>query len=312
MKSVSDMNIKLSQPQLDVTNKTENLKDVEGQFGDHQVKASSGWGLFGRIVLGVVTLGISELVRWAISNGDAPPDANKANQVLGQQQDIPQPPLQLQGSQQDISKSPLQQKSSPPVKQPPQWEGPKPHELGKPVENITQDEMKEAYGLRGTELIAIGEYTAKGGSGFPDYKSINTFLRTEGKETEMGRSKFDFSSPNNSNGKLLTRHIGHMQNGLSKLPDFQGTVYRGARLNQEQIAQYKVGMIITEPAFSSASRSEQVAEGYGGAQFQIESKHGKSIEGMSSFKTEQEVLFKAGTQFRVVANDGYNIQLEEV
>lgn len=298
MKPVGEMSSgKITQGYLDTTQQAQKTGD-NPQFGDYSVKSPSGWGTFGRIVLGIVTLGISELVRWAVSKSEAPKDANRANQALVQDKSEDSPLLH----------QPLKVETKP-VQQQVVWEGPLPHE-SKPVNEITREEMRNAYGVSPRELYALGDYTAKSGSAFPDYKSINTYLRSNGEQTVMGRGTMLVST---TMKKQLDSHVLNMQNGLTKLPDYQGQVFRGAPLSSEQIEKYKVGETITEPSFSSASRSERVAEGYayGGAFFVIESKHGKSIEGLSSFSSEQEVLFKAGTQFEVVSNDGSTIHLRE-
>lgn len=292
MKDLSGIQVRLSQPQLDVSRKAENLKGAEGQFGNHQVKASSGWGLFGRVVLGVVTLGISELVRWAIRKGDAPQDANKASQVLLAKKDISQ----------------SQQKSEISLKQGPQWQGPLPHEA-KPVYEITKNDIKDAYNVKLLELGAIQEYTAPDGPF--SFNPINTYLRSEKPDAA------------NSMTQALNNNIDRMKTGLEKMPDFKGTVYRGTNLSKEDVDKYVIGKEdISEPAFTSTSRSEGVASKYSKGNhiaviFEIASKHGKSVETISQFKEEQEVIFKPGTQFKVTSriqsSDGsMRIGLEEI
>ena len=70
------------------------------------------------------------------------------------------------------------------------------------------------------------------------------------------------------------------------------------------------------PAFSSSSRNKRKAF-HRNSLFRIESRHGKDIKPYSAIPSEDEVLFKAGSRFRVLKRykepDGrYGYLLEEV
>ncbi len=57
---------------------------------------------------------------------------------------------------------------------------------------------------------------------------------------------------------------------------------------------------MTEAAFTSAS----VGRGFGGnVRFTIRSLHGKRIDRLSRYPSEREVLFRAGTRFRVLKRE---------
>ncbi len=105
-----------------------------------------------------------------------------------------------------------------------------------------------------------------------------------------------------------------LDDALDRLPDHSaGGLKRGTTLTPNEIAGYVPGSVVTEAAFTSAS----VGRGFGGnVRFTIRSLHGKRIDGLSRYPSEREVLFRAGTRFRVL--DKYEegsttyIELEEV
>lgn len=74
---------------------------------------------------------------------------------------------------------------------------------------------------------------------------------------------------------------------------------RGTTLPADELEQYKrVGNIVTEEAFTSSATGQTR---FGGEHFVvIKSKHGKSVKGYSAFRSENEVLFAAGSRFKVL------------
>ena len=67
---------------------------------------------------------------------------------------------------------------------------------------------------------------------------------------------------------------------------------------------FGVGLVARpEAAFTSASTGKGFS---GNVRFTIHGRHGKRIERLSAYPSEREVLFKAGTQFRVL-----NVRREE-
>lgn len=85
------------------------------------------------------------------------------------------------------------------------------------------------------------------------------------------------------------------------------TVYRGTRLSEEMIEEYRVaiGRRILWPAFTSTTKDRQVAEFFSdNALFIIEvngshSQGARDISSISKYPQEQEVLFCAGQSFTV-------------
>ncbi len=105
-----------------------------------------------------------------------------------------------------------------------------------------------------------------------------------------------------------------LDDALDRLPDHSARgLKRGTTLTPNEIAGYVPGSVVTEAAFISAS----VGRGFGGnVRFTIRSLHGKRIDGLSRYPSEREVLFRAGTRFRVLSSrrEGglTKIELEEV
>ncbi|WP_028523932.1 ADP-ribosyltransferase [Runella limosa] len=96
---------------------------------------------------------------------------------------------------------------------------------------------------------------------------------------------------------------------LSKLPDYEGVVYRGEDLSKMQaeiyISAFANGQVITKRQFFSSSRSKQIANMFGKTSVKIYSKTGKMIEHIANFgindsQNEREVLFRCNTSFEVV------------
>jgi ADP-ribosyltransferase exoenzyme len=116
----------------------------------------------------------------------------------------------------------------------------------------------------------------------------------------------------------LRKLVEDLSNGLAKLPPYQGEVYRGViSMTPEQLARYVPGSIVTEAGFTSTSSSPDIAMGFqGSVKYKIKSKTGRDISTESESSYEDEVLFDAGTKFRVeqVTTDRgvTTIEMEEV
>jgi NAD:arginine ADP-ribosyltransferase len=97
---------------------------------------------------------------------------------------------------------------------------------------------------------------------------------------------------------------------LSKLSSFKGLVYRGVKVGNCDISRYVKAIedktILTEYNFISATHSQIIARGFGNILFRIYSKNAKSIEVISKFAKEKELIFRRNTKFRVlfVSNNG--------
>lgn len=131
-------------------------------------------------------------------------------------------------------------------------------------------------GLEAREVAAIKYYTASG------YGCFNKFLwRKEEGKVQGG--------------------VDVLNEALAKLPKHEGFVVRGTSLPAEIRAQHLAGATVTYDAFTSSSTGGAFS---GKDQFLIYSKTGRPIMSLSSISGEDEVLFAAGTKFRVVSVKG--------
>ncbi|QEX10701.1 hypothetical protein F6X56_13735 [Rhodococcus erythropolis] len=137
--------------------------------------------------------------------------------------------------------------------------------------------LSVAAGLGPADYTAIGRYTGV------DSMTLNSALRTPSGLTPE-----------------LTAEADALSSALSKLPNFEGDVYRGVVLPERVIARYEPGTIVEETAFTSATTD--LLEAFpGNVKFFIESRTGKEISEFSAMADESEVLFDQATSFEVLA-----------
>jgi hypothetical protein len=137
------------------------------------------------------------------------------------------------------------------------------------------------------DLIGLREYTADG------YKAMNEGLR--GSRTAL---------------KATAPVVKTAASALNRLPEVKGTVYRGANLDAERLAKYKVGDIVAERGFTSTTVNKAMVMGQAAEQqfnknsmFVIKSAGGgRDVSILSQFPEEKEVLFGPGTEFKVLKN----------
>lgn len=124
-----------------------------------------------------------------------------------------------------------------------------------------------------------------------------------------------------SHGTEISEFGLFLEAALDKLEPFNNLmVFRGAQESycdvKKYIKAYDNKTIVTEYAFLSASKFQIVAQGFGRILFRIYGKNGKSVEKVSKFEREKEVLFKRNTSFKVVnvSNNGFStiITLKEI
>lgn len=145
------------------------------------------------------------------------------------------------------------------------------------------------------EKVALKDYTGV------EHIVLNRRLREEGKAAPIGK----------------LQEADRINLALSKLPSFEGRVYRGVEnMSAKDIERYVPGNVIEERQFISTSRDARRAFD-GNATFEIVSRSGKPVKEFSSHPHEDEVLFPAGTLFRVLkverhAPDNTKIFLEEL
>ncbi|WP_410564691.1 toxin glutamine deamidase domain-containing protein [Amycolatopsis sp. cmx-4-61] len=106
----------------------------------------------------------------------------------------------------------------------------------------------------------------------------------------------------------LAPQAAALVSGLNELPPHEGVVSRrvdfkgdGGRL-QAFLARFHDGAHITEPSFLSSSKvdAQHPRSNFPGeVEMRIRSKTGRDVEALASIGHEREVLFKAGTQFKI-------------
>ena len=161
-----------------------------------------------------------------------------------------------------------------------------------------QNALKINNKMRPAETFCVNKYT---GDFFVD---INFYLRNGGEPKE----------------EFFERYKKVMNSALDKLESYKGNVYRGADLSSEIINKYKkaaeTGEPYTENHYLSTSKDREKSFDRN-TKYKILSKNGKQIEELSFFLEEKEVLFKEGTQFKIlkvyVDEQGFNrIEMEEI
>jgi NAD:arginine ADP-ribosyltransferase len=132
-----------------------------------------------------------------------------------------------------------------------------------------------ATNLSALQTAAIRQYTGN------DYKELNAVLR-----------RSDAVSSD------VVAYRDYLNRALDRLPHYVGMVIRGVSPFEGWAEIYKPGQTVTELAFTSTSTSP--SGGYNlPLTFVIRSLTGADISSLSANVGEREVLFKAGSRFRV-------------
>ncbi len=168
--------------------------------------------------------------------------------------------------------------------------------------------LNRAKSLEETKLINEQIATIYGYTNNQIYEDLNKLLRGT-KEFSRNPKYLEFL---NSYGNVL-------DDSLNKLPDFNGTVFRGTKLTSQQISRYteafKNKKTITELFFQSTSYDQKKAFS-GNVQFIINSKTGKKIDYLSAFRNEKEVILKRNSNYRIVKikknENEYEIYMDEI
>lgn len=163
------------------------------------------------------------------------------------------------------------------------------------------EEGFDKHAMTDPELVAAYAYTTSGAEW--GYRRLNEALTTKGWEGEPALpARYD-------------HYRRTLDAALDRLPDYPArNLRRGATLRYNDIAGYVVGEVKTERRFLSTSTGRGFS---GNVRFTIHGRHGKRIERLSAFPSEEEVLFKAETKFLVVGKRRdeagvTHIEMEEV
>jgi hypothetical protein len=109
------------------------------------------------------------------------------------------------------------------------------------------------------------------------------------------------SSPQLSDAAQQAR-LACANSGLRRLPSVRGPVFSPARLPVADVAVYVTGAILMEPSLVSATSSPSVTFGSDG-EYVIWSETGKRIAALAASAPPDEVMFTAGTTFRILRVD---------
>ncbi|WP_191987721.1 ADP-ribosyltransferase domain-containing protein [Mycobacteroides salmoniphilum] len=146
----------------------------------------------------------------------------------------------------------------------------------KSVDAATAKSSPETIQLDSHDLLAMNDYTEWG------YIDLNRALR---------------------NGTLDASQrvrVDAIKRALEKLPSHEGPVTRGTFLPLEILAKYQPDKNVVEDAFTSTTKNPD-ATFPGNTYFEILSKNGRSVESVSAFPGEAEVLFPPSTAFTVLS-----------
>ena len=162
------------------------------------------------------------------------------------------------------------------------------------------DSMEAWQAANRTIVRGVGLYVESPVEGAAVWQGINTRLR---------------------NGQALTaaqnRSLQLILASLDQLPSISGIIFRGAGLRPESLTRYTRNAVITEPSFTSASVSYNVASGYADVSgpidfvgrptagristiFVISAKQASPVTALfADYYFEYEALLRPGTRFKV-------------
>ena len=94
----------------------------------------------------------------------------------------------------------------------------------------------------------------------------------------------------------------YLVQGLSLIKFYWGTVSRRVQLSDEELADYKSGVLISWIQFSSSMKGTSAPTVFQGrnTEFTIQSLTGRGIQEFSNFPQEDEVLFLPHSSFMVL------------
>lgn len=148
-------------------------------------------------------------------------------------------------------------------------------------------------------LPRIQEYAKKYDLTETDYTALFLYSRL-GKSMNMAIYQADKIPKQQI---LAWQELNQVANeALDKLPDYVGIVTRRIKPYPNFAQQHQIGTLVTYDNLTSSSLDGSVFKGLPDYKITltIQSKHGKLIEQISALPQQHEVLFKMGTQFKVL------------
>ena len=185
-----------------------------------------------------------------------------------------------------------------------------------PYEAAFVKEMGRSYATIRRQAVTRAGGTPRHGMTDPELTSAYAYT-TSGVRWGYGPLNKALRSADRQRIAAVENYRQTLNAALARLPDHVGVVNRGTTLPEAALAKYWPGATVTEEAFTSASTGSRFR---GPHRFVIHSRHGKWIEPYSAHGHEKEVLFAAGTRFKVLevepaergSNYAATIHLKEV
>lgn len=97
-------------------------------------------------------------------------------------------------------------------------------------------------------------------------------------------------------------YLASINNGLSKLPPYEGVVFRGGALSGNIFARYVPGLVLCEKGFLSATRDAHACF-IGDTLYVIQSRSSKDLTSLAEDPAEQEHVFTFNTRFIVLGSE---------
>jgi hypothetical protein len=145
------------------------------------------------------------------------------------------------------------------------------------------------------EAVALISYTGQ------LYGQVNPSLIAMAREARASRNAFAMGR--GTDWTRSTRVARLIDAALAKFPAYKGTTYRNIQIRPADLASflkdYKTGQTVVWPALSSTSKSASVFSGNANVRFVINGRSGRSVEELSSHRSEREVLFATNSRFVV-------------
>lgn len=300
-----------------------------GELGGKKVTAGDVFKTIGRVVLGVVTLGISEAVIRLVQRAQRkPPEVvpttgpGRATQTL---EGTSAPPKGKGGSGAASTDGPAARSSGRASASPgtgaAETEDPAKAEASRRAKQ--KSDLLAALGPTRWGSYLMGAKAAMQNSvraGTIPYEMFHTLSDAE----QVALYAYTQHECYKMNGALRgavemgpaqQALCGALDSALAKLPPFEGPVHRGADLGPDDQTKYAAGQAVAEPCYTSTSKSTARAFA-GNTQWAMESKTGRDISFISAKPHEQEILFPRDARFEVLDNQqvgrGMRVVMKEV
>ena len=284
-----------------------------GDLAGKKVTAGDVFKTIGRVALGLVTLGVSELVIRLVQRAQRqPPEVvptkgpGKAAQTLAP---ASAPPKGNDGSGGVPTGDTLARSTGPSATgrggatARPQLDEAEASRRQKQKDDLLKALGPQTYGMYLGAAKSAMQASVRAGK--IEFEMFHTLSDAE-QVALYAYTSFEYHALNEAlrgDGEMKPRQAAlcaALDSACEKLPRYEGPVHRGANLfRPEDQARYAPGQTVAEPCFTSTSRSTAKAFD-GNTQWAMESKGGRDISFISRSPEEQEILFPRNARFQVL------------